>query len=296
MKKIWLLFFWTFFYALFATAFFYILFGFDIWAAAHWHKLARATLRGLGGLTFGASLLAALPVYLAAAVFTWRNEKMPFGIPLFSGKKKEAETLDADAGSSPENQIVFPDTLPDELREPYIRIHSGLLAKNAMDFLKGDIRQTRGAAEPAARFASAFGSATSAQPVVETASGAMMPVPESFDAIPDDESASSAPPVFRELDFGGTDSGESENADTPLVFDEQDGEKVATYVFNDPDFWVADDTNDWFATGKQIESPIKLLLDSGADRKVLVFETKNIMNLETLIPSWEKLGIEIVSD
>ena len=264
-KKLRLLLFWTLAYALFAALFFYILFGFKIWSDAAWHRLARMTLRGFAGLSFGASMVAAVPIYLAAVKYIWKSGRLPFAEPV--PKKEEKKEDKSDAPASDNSKYTLPESLPDELRESYIRFHSGLLAKNAVDFIKNrtDLFEPEQKAPAEASF---------------------MPVPESFDAPPPAAEAHDSP-VFRDMDFGMP-----ANA-TPLEIKTIEGKKIATYVFDDPDFWVADDEEHWFATGKQIESPVGMLLKAAADEKILVLKSKNIMDIDKLIPEWEKKGIKV---
>ncbi|MDR1071155.1 MAG: hypothetical protein LBL21_00725 [Rickettsiales bacterium] len=263
LKKLALLALWTMLYAAGAALFFRALFGFDIWSAPSWRWLARATIRGFSGLAFGASMLAAVPIYIASAWRVLKTGKFPLGLPKPPTKKKDEDSKQA-ANEQTENRTPVPEMLPDELREPYARLHSGMLSKNAMDFIK--------APAPA-----------DDAPRVENTAGAMMPLPDSFDA---PTMIHNSAPVFRDIDFG---------EESPVIIDEENGQKTATYVFDDPDFWVADDGDDWFATGKQIASPIKLLLGADADRRVLVLKTKNIMNLDALVPGWEEKGITVMS-
>ena len=146
-----------------------------------------------------------------------------------------------------------------------------------------------GAAALAAAAAGAAAAATAAQ--VETAPDAFMPVPDTFDAAPSASDDLGAP-VFRDVDFGEEDEDDDEEDFSPIEITEKNGKRIATYVFDDTDFWVTDNDH-WFATGKQIESPIRLLLDADADKRVLVLESRNIMDLESLIPIWESKGIII---
>jgi len=270
-KKLRLLLFWTLAYSLAAALFFYILFDFQIWSDAAWQKLARAHIRGISGLAFGTSLAAAIPVYLAAVKYIWKTGKLPLNLSTSKPKaKSKSEQTEVPTNGEPKH--VLPEDLPDELKEPYIRFHSGLLAKNAIDFVQS---RTDLAAAKA--------------PEIE-APGAFMPIPESFDA-PSPAAEERDAPVFRDMDFGQSDRGSN-----PLEIATVDGKEVAIYTFDDPDFWVADDEDNWFATGKQIESPINILLGAKADEKILILNSKNIMNLEQLMPEWENKGIKVQID
>ena len=262
LKKFGFLIAWTAEYGVFVALAFHVLFNFQIWSAPAWDNLARATIRGIDGLAFGAAIISIIPIYLATIRYIWKNNALPFKIPKPIKKSKPEPVSGADG---PTDQIkkkyVFPDNLPDELREPYIRIHGGILTKNAVDLIQ---------------------SKTAEVEITETAPDSFMPLPPSFDA-PDDSAASM--PVFRDISF---------DEENPIEISEENGKKIATYVFDDPDFWVADDENDWFAAGKQISSPIRLLKAADADERVLILQEKNIMNLDNNAADWEKQGIKII--
>ena len=253
----------------FIALFFYIMFDFQILSPAAWHNLPRTTIRGFGGLTFGISLIAAIPIYLGIARYVWMKQKLPFEWPKLSKKGDKSKDKSAEQSEAKAPPVNFPETLPDELREPYIRIHSGALTKNAVDFIR---------------------SKTTEPEIPESAPDSFMPLPESFDA----DGAASEPevPMFRDIDFDST----PDDKNGPVTIADKDGKKIATYIFDDPDFWVADDEEDWFATGKQIPSPIRILMESDADERVLILKTNNIMNLENMIAEWEKKGIIVVRD
>ena len=281
-KKTALLLLWSLGFALFAVAFFYFMFGFKIWSAVAWSRLMRATLRGVAGLAFGAALLSCVPIYLAFVQYILKNGRLPFSKASKKPDSGGADEINLDAAP----QYDFPENLPDELKEPFIRYYSGNLARNSIEFIQH--RDT-----PASLMGSSV-SDTSVPSVAEVSvpkvvdePGAFMPVPSDFDAAPDEsDGESDAAPVFHDVDFGA--------GENPVEFSKEDGKTVATCVFDDPDFWVADDSENWFAAGKQIKSPIKILLEADADKRVLVLKSKNIMNLDATIKEWEKAGIKVL--
>lgn len=273
-KKLCFFLFWTLAYVLFSALFFYTLFDFEIWNTRAWDILARSTIRGFKGLTFGISLLSAIPIYIASVRYIWKTNRLPF-VPKPEKKPDAQKKSETDEDMRPKYDL--PENLPDELREPFIRFHSGQLSRNTITF----VRQKNTENLPT-------GVADTTPP--ETAPDAFMPVPDSFDSETANTPANNfiSAPVFSDMTFG-----DEEVENSPLKITNADGKKVATYIFDDPDFWVADDVDFWFAEGKQIESPIKLLLNSAADKRRLVLKTNNIMNLETLVPEWEGQNITV---
>ncbi|MDR1027172.1 MAG: hypothetical protein LBL46_02035 [Rickettsiales bacterium] len=257
---------WTIFYAAAATMVFYMLFGFNIWSARHWAILSGMTLRGAEGFFLGAMIVAFIPAYLATAIFVWKNGKWPVSPPAFLKKKKEEKKEDGkdEAQESP----VFPADLPDEMKAPYLRAKSGALwARTAADFIK----------RPAIDAGRGAGSGS-----LDT----FMPPPESFDMTADDgpeAGSQTQAPTFSDFSFGG---GEAPAGKLKIEND------AATYIFDEPGFWVADDEN-WFAEGRQIPSPIAELLATPSASKIIILKNRNIGDLDALIPKWEKLGIVV---
>jgi len=203
IKKAGILFGWAAGFAVFATAYFYILFDFFIWSPAHWAAMLNSVIRGAKGLAFGASLAAALPVFLASCYYIWKNQKLPFPIPKFKSKKS-----DEAAPAAAELQTVkynFPDILPDEIKEPYIRILTGQLHRNASDFMKKSFQAPLPSSDAEAQYAADGASAAATAPTAAVSSESssseeFMPLPESFDIdeIGDHEEAA---PMFKDISF-----------------------------------------------------------------------------------------------
>ena len=289
--KLYLVFKWTAVYAIFATVFFAALFGFNIWAAADWNGLWRIAIRGLDGLAFAASVLAIIPLYISTACFTWKHGKFPVKIPVPFSTKISKDAPADEPQPIKHVEVSIPNDLPDEMRELYIQAHSGSLAHNISDLLIDRLKIRN--KEPA---------------VTE-----FMPLPQSFDfddaaSVAGDFQAPESPnlpdfsvlgeprlptetPTFSDFSFDDTEEKPAAKAYPNFT----DNGKVAEYVFDDPDFWIADDVGDWFANGKQIESPIKLLLDSKSPKKVLHLKTNKIADLQECVNRWEELGIKIVN-
>lgn len=71
---------------------------------------------------------------------------------------------------------------------------------------------------------------------------------------------------------------------------------IATH--SDKDFWVTDNEN-WFATGKVRPSPIAAVCGIAHDQKLkpaIYLSATNIMDLDTLIPQWESIGVTVITD
>lgn len=71
---------------------------------------------------------------------------------------------------------------------------------------------------------------------------------------------------------------------------------IATH--SDQDFWVTDNEN-WFATGKVRQSPVAVACHVAKEnglKPALYLSATNIMDLETLIPQWESIGVTVITD
>ena len=259
LKKAKQTFVWTIFYAAAAGLIFYALFHFNIYSARHWAILSRMRLRGADGFLMGAMIVAVIPAYLATAVFVWKNGKWPIQRPAFLKKKKEEkeeEKIDKIA-AVPE----LPANLPDEMIFPYIRAKNGIrMRNNAADFIKPPVIE-------------------SGAPAGSASLDSFMPPPVSFDAPVD--AGPQAPPMFRDFSFNEEPKVKIENG-------------AATYIFDEPGFWIADDEN-WFAEGRQIKSPVAELLAANASERTLVLKNKNIQSLDDIIPNWIATGIKVES-
>jgi len=249
----------------------YVMFGFNTISAAAWWGLGSAPIRGLGGLAKIAIFFVSVPIYLSTVVFIWKEGKFPFQIPGFPkfGKK---ENPDDEPREQPIEVVDFPADLPFEMREMYLKIIKQTVAADLSHFVSDSYKVAE---------------ADSNELVIAD----LMPPPPSF-AIDASTEDNGAVPNFNNdafKDFSFSDVNIEDTSESPLSI--VDG--VATYIFDDPDFWVPDDVHDWAAAGKQISSPIKLLMESGANKKILCLFTKNIQNLKKHIPRWKKMGIVI---
>jgi len=206
---------------LFAGAYFYFLFDFSIWSPASWNAVANSVIRGVKGLAFGASLVAALPVFLASCYHVWKNQTLPVSIPKIKSKKN------TEALAAPEPETIkynLPDILPDEIKEPYIRVlTAGQLYKSASDFIKSprtlpmaDIKaqdlpaptpddaedaEAATAAAQAVIAPTAHVAAAPTAPSADNVGDAFMPLPDSFDVEEIDNHEEAAAPMFKDVSF-----------------------------------------------------------------------------------------------
>ena len=290
------------------------LFDFDMLSIAHWRHLMRAELRGFPGFVFGILVLAALPLYIASTTLIIRTKKPLFSIPIpafikgiwdhmqptlinppqSDAEKDEEKSTTADKSESD----TLPDELPSELRTAYIRARMNITPEQRSAFNQ-PIIQTPDLIPQVA---------TSPAPEISE-----IPLPSDFDIAPTNDDDYTSPdfeqlsaPTFTEITFDTP----TEPDDNPIsdyldstgkkfeVIDDiiiTDKHAIATHTDND--FWVCDDEF-WFATGKQITSPIKRLTNIALERKIapiLYLGAENIMDLDTMREKWETMGIKIIT-
>lgn len=289
---------WTIWYFLVLYFIFKFLFNFDI--LFDWVFLANASLNGFSGFVFGTVLIAALPLYVASAALIKRNNKPLITFVKPVDKKKESAPT-TDIVIQKKSDVKFPEFLPAELHEQYIRMQTGQLTR-ANSFLgtgsNSSISSNTGAVEI-------------------SAPGVEIPLPEHFDF--DSDSDKTQSPVFHEITFNdygyNNDSGESvvlpkfildlQNSGYDLSYDndvfiaKSEKDTLAVAVHDDSEFWVPDDVENWFANGKQKTSPIKNLLNvakSFGAHAVFLLLTPNILNFDECVSRWEKMGIQVITD
>ena len=303
---------WTLGYFLFLAIILRFLFKFNVFSAYHWWKFAHATLHGFGGLVFGAIMYSAIPIYIASALIIYRKKTAIITLPfsdkiksLFEKIKTLLTTTTEQPAPAPEKATEenkeedktpeYPTDMPRELYIPYMRAKQNMhLNMTTSTFNQPAQKQS----EP-----------ESNEPQNES-----FPIPSDFDI--SDSLPPSTPqptndfPVFKDLDF-----------DTPLepakpeklsnsvtkYFDANGTEyetyqdfvatkKYVIYDHGDEDFWIMDDDT-WFASKKQIKSPISDLLDLAKQNDltpVLYLESQNIMDLDGTVEKFKSAGIRVV--
>ena len=274
-----------------------------MFSAHYWWKFFHATFHGFAGFVFCLLVYTAIPIYIATVSIIYRKKELVITIPFidkiftFISKffpqktveektpEPESETKEPETPTGPE----YPDDMPPELRIPYTR------AKNNMS-LTGTIsvyNKPKTAPIP--------------QPITETPeTNISVPIPTDFDISDSDPFNESSIPTFTDINF---DEPESENLEnnTTKYFDSKNieyetykefvaTEKYVIYEHSDEDFWIMDG-NIWFASGKQIDSPINELTGLAQQNgliPVLYLKSQNIMDLEKVIEQFESDGVRVI--
>ena len=292
---------WTFWYFLFVWAILLLIFDFDMFSLKYWDRFFKATLHGFSGFVFGVIIYTFIPIYLATTLTVYRKKELIITIPfvdkifnLFEKKQPAVQEIKNDETELKEehDKIELPPDLPPELRIPFIRTKNNLSLTGAV-------------------------SVYNRQPIPkqQTATETQNPTPESSYPIPMDFDISDTItendtniPQFTDLDFGTPIANQHSNSVTKY-FDahnieyEQYRDFIATekyiiYPHSDTDFWIIDEDN-WFASGKQIESPLPELKDLAKQNgliPVLYLESTNIMNLDETIEQIESTGIHVIKN
>ena len=310
---------WTICYITVTWVILYFLFNFSIFNRAQWHQLAHAQLRGFPGFVFGILVLAALPLYVATTTLIIRTKKPLISIPipkikipLFSATAAapapesdptpETPTLGPDESDTP---AELPDDMPAELRFAFIRARNNI----------GRIQT------------SAFNSPHSTIITEPTPQSEItpdtFPLPTDFDTdiSYDTPYEQSDIPTFTEINFDTIEAPQP-NDSTPTTNDNpNDNTELVNYLtqnakphtiddnivitdthaivtHSDTDFWVAD-TENWFAAGRICPSPIIRVQDAATKHNrtpAIYLATRNIMDIDKLIPEWESAGITVITD
>lgn len=313
---------WTVLYIAAMWCIFYVMFNFDIFSLRQWAHLYRAELRGLAGFTFGVMILAALPLYVATAVITARNNALMFTIPVPGVIKRiitamtptpiEPAPTAAPAAPTPDTNKpdaapALPAGLPTELRGAFLRARSGIGREQFSSFNMRNIDAPSGDSAPESTNTTAPGD---------------LPLPTDFDlgdgdAPIADDMSNMAAPVFTEINFDDDDDTDNDTEPSPIddnpvleYLDEKNipvvaidndiiiTDKFAIATHDDAAFWVADDTN-WFASGKTKPSPIaavRAAADAHNVAPVMYIPHPNIMDFDKKREQWESDGTTIITN
>ncbi len=296
---------WTFWYFFILWLILRFIFHFDPFSAHYWWKFFHATLHGFGGFVFGLLMYTAIPIYIATTAIIYRKKEFVITIPfidkifeyikkLFPKKQVAEPVVEAVAEETPEpkkNEPEYPDDMPMELRIPYTRVKNNLSLTGAVSIYNKQH------------------TAPTPQPVAETDKENNIPdfIPTDFDLSDSDAFGESEIPTFKDISFDDEPEPENFENNTTKYFKSKNieyetykqfvaTEKYVIYEHNDNDFWIMDE-NTWFASGKQIDSPIKELIELGQENNltpILYLESQNIMDIETVIEQFESMGIRVI--
>lgn len=292
---------WYFFIIWFILKF---IFNFNMFSGYYWWKFFHATLHGFGGFMFGIIVYSALPLYIATTLITYRKKELIIPIPfsqtiskIFSKKTEEPEKTPENPEPEPEQTIdpEFPSDLPPELRVPFQRVKNRLPLTSGVSVYNKPSVATQKTTEPKTK-------------PDDTSS---IPIPMDFDISDTIEpTMPDSVPTFKDLDFDipiATEK-ELENNTTKYFKDKNIDfetyqnfvatEKFVIYEHNDEDFWIMDGDS-WFAAGKQIDSPVKELIDLATQNDltpVIYLASQNIMDIDNTIANFESAGICVVKD
>lgn len=272
-----------------------------MFSRAYWWKFFHAHLRGFVGFVFGALVYSIIPIYIATTSVVYRTKKPIITIPFIDKiseyikskfAKPEAkpvvETEEAPATET-KPDFEYPSDMPREMRAVFKRTKErmALLGKT--------------------------GPATIYQPKqndtpIEESENKSFPIPTDFD-IGDSltNETDDNIPTFKEINFDEpTKPSEPDNAmikylhDKNIDFDVYNDfiitNKYLIYVHNDPDFWIMDKDN-WFAAGKQINSPVATMLEMIKDEPitpVIYFESTNILDFDGTVKQLTDKGIKVI--
>ena len=308
LKKYKIPFLWTCFYIFATWALMHILFNFEIFNSAHWHRVAHAHLHGLGGFAFCLIIFACIPLYIATTTIVLRTGKPLLALPMPKFIAKIIEKLFP-------KQTTQSDEQPEPETESVVDTHDASLdnipAEMHAVFLRARTRPNR-TATPICSVCSVTPNVYPATPSDPNTTHSDMPLPPDFD-FDDAPLAPTAPtsvPMFQDIDLGFDNTPDPDDETNPVIdylsqngrkFDITDDDIIITdtaaiAVHNDNDFWIMDEPI-WFAAGKTRPSPIEHLLATAAEhnvRAILYLGATNIMNCDEKIAQWEQSGIHVV--
>lgn len=296
---------WTIGYFVFMWFILKFLFNFNMLYINNWIKFFHVEFHGFSGLVFCTIIYSMIPIFVASALIINKKNvplvKIPFSDKAMNLASKivphkkpepEPEPVEAEIVEKKE-EIELPADLPAELRVPFMRVKQHLkIQTNVSIYNKTQNTET----------------VVSTETTTETFSEML---PTDFE-IPDDD-LESVPdfgndfiPTFTDVNFDEPKIEKFEN-NTTKYFDEKHieyetyknfvaTEKYVIYEHNDGDFWIMDE-KDWFASGKQIDSPIKELIDLAKQNgliPVLYLQAQNIMDIENTINTFENMGVRVI--
>ena len=294
---------WTFWYFLVTWLILWYVFKFDMFSRVYWWKFFHAHLRGFVGFVFGALVYSMIPIYIATVSVIYRTKKPIIQIPLidkiseYIKSKLEKNAPAAEPVAEEENkeetitpEFEYPSDMPREMRAVFKRTKERmtLLGKTGTTTVYQPKQQDTKTNEPENK---------------------SFPIPTDFD-IGDSLNTESGEniPTFTEINFDEP-SKPSEPDNTMIKYLKDNNidfeihndfiltNKHLIYVHSDPDFWITDEDN-WFAAGKQIDSPVPTMLETTKDENitpVIYFESTNIMDFEGTVETLKSQGITVIT-
>lgn len=291
---------WTFWYFLVVWLILWYIFKFDMFSRAYWWKFFHAHLRGFVGFVFGALIYSIIPIYLATVSVIYRTKEPIIKIPLIDKireyiknkfAKPEPEPIVEEEKAEPEiiPEFEYPADMPREMHAIFKQTKERMI-------LAGKTRPTT-VYQPKPQ---------QENPEPENES---FPIPTDFDIgvslnnEPDDNI-----PTFKEINFDEpVQPAQPDNTmikylrDNNIEFEIYNNfiitNKHLIYIHNDPDFWIIDEDN-WFAAGKQIDSPIPVMLEMVKDtqlKPVIYFESTNVMGFGGTTETLQNQGITTIT-
>lgn len=318
---------WTACYGLVMWAILRGLFNFNMFSLAHWAKISRVELHGFPGFVFGILMLAAVPLYIATTVLTFRKE-MPVKIPLpkcFEPVPKPVPEPVKPVVTEQDTLEELPTGVPAEMREIFMRAHKNRGVHQMSVFNRPSKFEDSPVASTVKNTPQAMpvvAMAPTEQPttgpeIIEPVTESAFPIPNDFDTPP--ARSDIDVPVFSDIKFDDDeDDDEEETNDNKNVVEYAKVQEIisgaghkteivgnlivvnnlAIAVHDDDDFWVADEI-DWFAAGRQKPSPIVELTHIAKEKglkPIIYLGQSNIMDLDKVSEQWRASGIEIVTN
>ena len=302
---------WTLCYVVITWAILYFLFDFSIFSSVQWHHLMRAQLHGFPGFVFGILILAALPLYIATTTLIIHTKQPLITIPIPKIKIPAfLKSSTPEPTPAPTSESETPALGPDEVDTP-IELPPDMPAELRVAFIRArnNIGRTQTSAFNAPQ--QTLTPDTSATPEIDETS---FPLPTDFDIdlpTPDIDTM----PTFTEINFDDpepdNDTQTNTNDNSELIkYLTKNNKPYSSYdnivitdthaiiTHSDPDFWVAD-TDNWFSAGRTCPSPISAVQNAAATHNripTIYLATKNIMDIDKLIPEWQSAGITVITD
>lgn len=293
---------WTFWYFLVVWLILWYVFRFDMFSRVYWWKFFHAHLRGFVGFTFGAFIYAIIPVYLATVSVIYRTKAPIIKIPLIDKlreyiknkftKPEPEPVVTEEKQDGTASEVEYPENMPNEMRSQFKRLkeHMIMLGTNGETSLYQPQPKTN-------------------EPITTESEDESFPIPTDFD-IGDtiNNGTDDNIPTFTEINFD--EPAKPAQADNTMIKYLRDNDiefetyndfivtsKYLIYVHSDPDFWIIDEDN-WFAAGKQIDSPIPVMQEMTKDgqlKPVIYFESTNIMDFDGTVETLRSQGITVIT-